>query len=111
MIATTLSPSIVNPSDGSLTSCARRRLGGLLVHDTLFHDAPVTRGLIDRLGALDGRPARLFVHVLAVAELRLDDVDLLDVLQPRRPLPGADGEDAPDDLRQPLQHDQRAGDG
>ncbi len=78
---------------------------------TLFlHHAPVARGLVDGLRALHGGPARLLVHVLAVAELGVDDVDLLDVLQARRPHPGAEADQAADDLGQPLQHDEHARD-
>jgi hypothetical protein len=43
-----------------------------------------------------------------VAELGVDDVDLLDVLEARRPLPGAEADQAAHDLGQPLQHDQHA---
>jgi hypothetical protein len=43
-------------------------------------------------------------------ELRLDDVDLLDVFEARRPGPSPQALHAPDDLGQPLQHDENAGD-
>src|SRR2546425_13086225 len=50
----------------------------------------------------------LFRSELAAAELRLDDVDLLDVLEARRPGARAQALDAPDDLGQSLEHHQRA---
>ena len=42
----------------------------------------LTRRFVDALRPLDRDLARFFVDELAVRELLLDDVDLLDVLQP-----------------------------
>src|SRR5207237_4462399 len=80
-------------------------LDGPLMDDAFLHDAPMTGRLVDRVRAFHGRPPRLLVDVLAAAELRFDDVDLLDVLQPGRPLVGADGHDATHDLGQSPRHD------
>jgi hypothetical protein len=46
-----------------------------------------------------------------VRELSIDDIDLLDVLQPCRPDAGAQTLDAAEDLGQPLEHHQRTCDG
>jgi len=77
MIATTMSPALA--------------LG-------LVHHGAVAGGLVDRVRAFHRRAARLLVHELTAPELRLDDVDLLDVLEPRRPGAGAQTHDAPDDF-------------
>src|ERR1051325_1652473 len=58
---------------------------------------------------LDRRAARLLVDELAVRELLLDDVDLLDVAQARWPLAGLQATHAADDLGDALQHEEHAG--
>src|SRR2546422_2278958 len=69
------------------------------------------RGVVDGVRAFHRDTPRLLVHVFAVAELRLDDVDLFHVLESRGPLTGLETYDAADDLGQPLQHDEDAGHG
>src|SRR6266478_667113 len=56
--------------------------------------------------ARDGELARFFVHVLAVRELLLDDVNLRDVLEAARPYSGLEADDAARDLGSALEHHQ-----
>src|SRR5262245_3010795 len=56
--------------------------------------------------ACDRSLARFFVHVLAVRELLLDDVDLRDVLEPARPFARLETDDAAHDLGGALKHHQ-----
>src|SRR4029453_16948468 len=65
-------------------------------------------GLVGGVGALDGGAPGFLVDVLAVSKLSVDDVDLLDVLQPGRPLAGAQTDHAADDLGQALHYHERA---
>ena len=67
------------------------------------------RRLVDLLGARDRGLARLLVHVLAMRELLLDDVDLRDILQAARPFAGPEADDAAHDLGQSLKHHEGAG--
>src|ERR1700693_3642699 len=97
MMTTTMSASMVRPSAGSL-------IASVPAHAALLG------GLVDVLGVGDREPARLLVDIFAVRQLLLDDVDLLDVLEPARPFPGLEADDAAHDLGDALQHHQRAGD-
>src|SRR5689334_17218003 len=103
MITTTIRPSIERPSAASLISMAPA-LGACRA-------AALPRRFVDRLRLLDDLAAGLFVDVRAARELLLDDVDLLGVLQPRRPFAGAQADDAAQDLGEALQHHDGAGDG
>ena len=63
------------------------------------------RRLLNVLRARDRLLARLVVHELALRELLLKDIHFLDVVEPGRPLAGAQADDAADDFRQTLQDD------
>src|SRR5450759_4414080 len=97
MITITMSMSMVKPSAGSLTFSSPRT------------DALV-RGFVDFVGTFDRTLARFLVHERAAGELLLDHVDLFDILQAIRPLPGLQAHDAADDLGQTLDQDQDSGD-
>src|SRR6185436_9749262 len=76
MIATTMSPSIRSPREGSLTRARSLPVG-------VVDGRAVSRRLVDGMSLADGDAPRLLVDELAVGELLADDVDLLDVLEPR----------------------------
>src|SRR5678815_3931198 len=79
MIATTMSPSIKSPREGSLTRKRSLPVGRVV------DGRAVTCRFVDGMGLPDGGAARLLVDELAVRELLTDDVDLLDVLDARGP--------------------------
>ena len=62
------------------------------------------------LRAFDRPPTRLLVDVLALCELLLEDIHFLHVMQPARPLAGAQADHAAHDLGDSLRDDKRAGD-
>src|SRR6188474_2135228 len=97
MIATTMSPSIRSPREGSLT-----RARSLPVGRVVDGRALACR-LVDGMGLPDGGAPRLLVDELAVRELLADDVDLLDVLDARGPHARAQAHDAARDLRDALE--------
>src|SRR2546422_11617218 len=97
MITTTMSASMLSPSPASLTLGSPRT------------DALV-RGFVDIVRAFDRTPARFVVHQRAAGELLLDHIDLLEVLQAIRPLPGLQTHDTAHDLGQSLDQHQNPGD-
>src|SRR6185295_3824560 len=94
MITTTIRPSIERPRAASLMSVASPLGAGAA--------AALPRCLVDRLRLLDDVALGLLVDVGAARELLLDDVDLLGVLQPRRPLAGPKADHAAQYLGQAL---------
>src|SRR5258708_10439562 len=97
MITTTMSPSMSKSRAGSVTLGSPR-------------SNALVRGFVDLVRAFDRAPARFIVHERAAGELLLDHVDLLGILQAIGPYPRLQAHDAADDLADPLDQHQDAGD-